>query len=51
MSNGKVFSKLATMLAGQDKPTNAQVVVALARSRDVDGMLKYLKHLAEDNCE
>ena len=46
---GSVYSKLAYALAGQDKPTNAQVILALAKARDIDALSVYLKRLARED--
>ena len=49
MSNVAVITEIAHSLAGQDKPVNAQVVLALAKARDVQGLIDYLKRLGGDN--
>ena len=49
MSSSAVITEIAINLAGQDKPFNAQVVLALAKARDIDGLKEYLKRLAGDS--
>jgi len=49
MSNSAVITEIAVSLAGQDKPFNAQVVLALSKARDIEGLKEYLKRLAGDS--
>ena len=43
-----VYKSLSLSLAGQDKPHNAQVVLAFAKARDIEGLRDYLKHLVQE---
>ena len=43
----EVYVRLAHALAGQETPAKAKVILSYAQDRDVDGLVKYLKHLAE----
>lgn len=49
MTASDVYRRLALSLAGQEKPHNAQVVVAYAKARDVEGLMEYLKYLTAES--
>ena len=48
-ANEEVFTKIAYALAGQEKPHNAKVILALSTARDIDALVNYLKLLTKED--